>query len=434
MAGSDVVCKGQQTLLIVAVRTNIHKVIHYCTVFFLKHLAVLAKSFVSVIIVGTVFWNFINKKKRKDFYPQALLKKFFLFLKMAADCLTNLNAANVFFRDISSHFSNPKNSRVGIIAYGFIKANKILLRQNFCHINIFVFWQSFACFKEFVARGKLYWKPLYSAVLFYFNFKADNRSGMRRKYDWICINVSVCSRDVLQLKALYLYFLYQLLIVSVQSVQSIHKIMLNFMRGGIVDDKKRLELLQRFLCRRLCISHSLRFIKNQNRSVGGNHVNRAAACEFITFGIDNAGGFISFSAFDILVFIQRRIESLSVDNHCVYVRTRWKLVNHVQTLWIVDEEADFLSVMLHKVFLSIFKTLVNALADCDRRNYDNEFAPTVSLVQLVHGLCVNIGLTSSCFHFNIKTRFSCGMFNLLWADNKIIILNFMNVVQKLFFA
>ena len=52
------------------------------------------------------------------------------------------------------------------------------------------------------------------------------------------------------------------------------------------------------------------------------------------------------------------------------------------------------------MLLRHLKGLINALANGNARHDHDELAPTVMLVQLIHGLDVGIGLADAGFHFN----------------------------------
>ena len=52
------------------------------------------------------------------------------------------------------------------------------------------------------------------------------------------------------------------------------------------------------------------------------------------------------------------------------------------------------------MLLRHLKRFINALADGNARHDRDEFAPTIVLVQLIHGLDVGISLTNTCFHLN----------------------------------
>ena len=52
------------------------------------------------------------------------------------------------------------------------------------------------------------------------------------------------------------------------------------------------------------------------------------------------------------------------------------------------------------MLLRHLKRFIDALADGNARHDHDEFAPTIVLVQLIHGLDVGIGLADAGFHFN----------------------------------
>ena len=74
----------------------------------------------------------------------------------------------------------------------------------------------------------------------------------------------------------------------------------------------------------------------------------------------------------------------------------------VQVGAVVDEEAGFLAVMLHKVICGDFEGLFHALTNCNGGNDHDKLAPAVLLVQLKHRLDIDIGFARAGFHFNIK--------------------------------
>ena len=66
----------------------------------------------------------------------------------------------------------------------------------------------------------------------------------------------------------------------------------------------------------------------------------------------------------------------------------------------VDEVADFLSVFLGKMFLCHLEGLIDAFADGNAGDYDDEFAPTIGAVQFVHCLYIGICFAHSGLHFD----------------------------------
>ena len=59
------------------------------------------------------------------------------------------------------------------------------------------------------------------------------------------------------------------------------------------------------------------------------------------------------------------------------------------------------------------KGFIDALTDGDARHDHDEFAPTIMLVQLIHGLDVGVGLADACFHLNGQIVASFQLFRRL---------------------
>ena len=65
------------------------------------------------------------------------------------------------------------------------------------------------------------------------------------------------------------------------------------------------------------------------------------------------------------------------------------------------------------MLLRHLKGLINALADGNARHDHDEFAPTIVLVQFIHGLDVGIRFTNTCFHLNGQIVASFQLFGRL---------------------
>ena len=213
-------------------------------------------------------------------------------------------------------------------------------------------------------------------------------------------HIMVSATEILYLKALNLNPLYQTLVVGFQGIQDIHKIMLLLMGSGIIDGEQRIEVFQGFLGH--FTAHFLRFIQNNDGIVGCNHINRAAGTKLVTFGVDNSGCCVTLAALHIFILVHRGCECLGVDNHDVNPSRGGEGVQLVQVGTVVNEKTGFLLVVLHEVFRCILEGLVNALTNGNAGNYHNELAPPVLLVQLKHGLDIDVGFASTCFHFHIQ--------------------------------
>ena len=170
----------------------------------------------------------------------------------------------------------------------------------------------------------------------------------------------------------------------------------------VIQCEKRIELFQGFLRGRVLFAHLLRFVQNQDRAVGGNHINRAAGAELIPLGVDNSRSDITLAAFHVLVLVHGGGKRLRVDDHDVDAGIAGKGIQLIQVAAVVDKEPCLFAVALHKVIGSDLKGLLYAFTDGDTRHNNDKFAPTIPLVQLEHGLDVNIGLACAGFHLNIQ--------------------------------
>ena len=79
---------------------------------------------------------------------------------------------------------------------------------------------------------------------------------------------------------------------------------------------------------------------------------------------------------------------------------RSKAVNLGKLRGVVNEEADFLAVLLRKMLLRHLKRLIHPLAYSHARHHHDELAPAVVLVQFVHGFDIGVGLADTSFHFD----------------------------------
>ena len=218
---------------------------------------------------------------------------------------------------------------------------------------------------------------------------------MLRRYDnAFKIEVFIRTTEVLNLKSLNLNFLYKSLIESVQSIQHVNKVVLSAMRCRIVDGKQRIEVFKCLL--RYVAPHFLRLVKNDNRSVCLDNVDRTTGCKLITLGIDNS----RFLA--LAVLFQRGCKRLRVDDHDVNTGARRETVELVEVCTVIDEESRLFAIVLHEVLRGNLKGLLYALADCDGRNNYDKLAPTVTLVKLKHRFDINVGFTGTGFHFHVK--------------------------------
>ena len=178
-----------------------------------------------------------------------------------------------------------------------------------------------------------------------------------------------------------------MLVIGAQRVKPIDHIVFFLMRGGIAQRKERLELFEAFLG--LFALHALRLVDDQNRIRLCNNIDGLAAAEGIKFFVNDA-------------LVLAGIERLHVDDHDVDRAVGCKAVYLCQAVGIVDKKADFLVVFARKMLLRGLERFIDALADGDGRHNDDELAPAVALVQLIHRFDIGIGLARSGFHLDGK--------------------------------
>ena len=168
---------------------------------------------------------------------------------------------------------------------------------------------------------------------------------------------------------------------------------------GVAQRQQRRKKFQIFLGSRSL--NRLRLVNYQNRVCFGDDVDWATGAEIIKFSEYNCCIFIrSFAAFQLFIRINRFVECLHIDDHDIDGAVRRKAVNFRKLCGVVDEETNLLAVFLCKMLLRHLKRFIDALADGNARHDHDEFAPTIVLVQFIHGLDVGISLTDAGFHFN----------------------------------
>ena len=225
---------------------------------------------------------------------------------------------------------------------------------------------------------------------------------LRGNDDAFQIQILVRTTKIFDLKAFDFDFLDQSLIVSVQRIQNVDQIVLLGVGSRVIQCEKWIELFQGFLGSGVLFAHLLRFVQNQDRAVGGNHINRAAGTELVPLGVDDTRRSISLAAFHVLVLVHGGGKRLRVDDHDVNPGIAGKRIQLIQVAAVIDKKPCFFAVALHKVISGDLKGLFHAFTDGDTRHNNDKFAPTIPLVQLKHGLDVNISLTRASFHLNIQ--------------------------------
>ena len=176
---------------------------------------------------------------------------------------------------------------------------------------------------------------------------------------------------------------------------------------------QRIKLLQILLC--LLAFYRLRFINNHDRICFCNNINRTTRTELIEFHIDTSRIFST------------SIKCLRVDNHYINRGARRKAVNFSKLSRIVNKEANLLTILFCKMLLSYLKWLIYTFTYSYARYNNNELAPTISTVKLIHSFYVCICFTNTGLHFDSQIKSS---FQLHRRLNLICSLYCLNMFQN----
>ena len=348
-------------------------------VFFLEHIRIDAVERMSSLVVLLVLCNLVDEEQRQNL--DALMEKLTLSLQVRKNRFADLNASELVFADLADHITGKdfdavqELHRVVASVYRFHhKADFVLVQIAGIVVKI-ITDSDRRCFLA---------KSLCSNVV--------KLNGCCRvsfgKVDAFQIDKAIGCRAAGLGDALDGNLLDQPLIVCFHRVKAIDHVIdaVRLVCCGIAQRQQWAELLQSFL--RLLTLHRLRLVDNQNWVRFCNDVNRTTGTELVQLHVNTPR------------VLTLGIERLRVDNHDIDGTVRRKAVNFRELGRIVDKEPDFLAVFLRKMLLRHLKGLINALADGNARHDHDELAPTVMLVQLIHGLDVGIGLANARLHFN----------------------------------
>ena len=359
----------------------------------LKNLAVLAQQLVSVFIVLAVFCHFVDEEQRKCLDAQ--FEKFLLFFKVRKDCFMNLYPAHIVFGNVAGNITFADGVSVR-------KGHNARDRVDFRHHEALVLLHFPGFIIEILAHIQHMELSLRAVLVADLHLHFCPWRILRGDDDAFQIQILVRTTQIFDLKAFDFDFLDQPLIVSVQRIQNVDQIMLLGVGSRVIQCEKWIELFQGFLSGGVLFAHLLRFVQNQDRTVGCDDVNRAAGTELVPLGVDNTRRSISLAAFHVLVLVHGCRKRLRVDDHDIDAGIAGKGIQLIQVAAVVDKEPCLFAVALHKVIGSDLKGLLYAFTDGDTRHNNDKFAPTIPLVQLEHGLDVNIGFACAGFHLNIQ--------------------------------
>ena len=191
----------------------------------------------------------------------------------------------------------------------------------------------------------------------------------------------------------------------------------------VVDREKGIETCDAFLCG--ITAHLLRLVKDNDWPVLGNDVDRLAASEVITLSIDNKAGLV------LCPLLHVTGKGLGVDDHHLEAAFAREAVKELQVLAAVDKKAGFLAILLHEVVLHGLKALVDALADRDAGDDNDKLGPAVALVELKHGLDVDIGLSGASLHLDIELHPAELVHQLIALRDIAVMLDFSDISEEI---
>ena len=222
--------------------------------------------------------------------------------------------------------------------------------------------------------------------------------------DFLQIDIAVGGSRAYLLDTLHLNLLHQFLVVGIDGIQSEHHVIdvILPVRSTIEQGEQGLEQRQSLtrLVALIHAQHTLRLIDDHDRVTLAEHIDRTAAAKLITLVEDYACRLVSPCALTLLL-VHRRVEGLRVDNHHVHTGIAGKGINLRELLGVIDEVLHALAVVFPgKVLLHTLKALQHTFAYGDAGDHHHELCPAVTLVQLIHGLDIGIGLARTRFHLD----------------------------------
>ena len=300
---------------------------------------------------------------------------------MGADGFPDLHTAHILLGHIPDYLAHMDDFPVG---ESDEFADGIDLVYVVAPVLLHVFGQG----KQIIVHGHLAGFPVNGLVITDLKLQPGHGRLFGRNIDALQIEITVCSPEVLDVKAFDLDLLHQPFVVGIQGIQHIHQGMVLLMGGGVVQAEERVEFPEALLGG--VASHLLGFIQNDDGAVGLNDVDGLTAAKIIQLSADAAG------------ILAPGVERLDIDDHDVNVRVLAVVVNFSQVLGVIDEETGLLAVVLHEMLLHGLKAFAHTFTDGNGGHHHDELAPAIQLVQFKHGFDVHIGLASPGFHLHVQ--------------------------------
>ena len=375
-------------------------------ILFFEHIRIDAVVRLSSFVILFVLYNFVNEEQGQ--YLDTLVEEFSFSLNVGKYGLADLNAAQLFLADLTNDVTSIKLDTVqefnGIIA--------AINRLN--DKTVLVFVQIAGMIVQIESDTHLHGLLTDAGSTLEVKLQGGSRISLG-KIQTFQIHIALRCRAAGFRNALHGNLLDQPLIIRFHCIQTIDHIIdaVRLMGSGITQRHQRMEFFETLLG--LSTLHRLRLVNNQDRIRLGDDINRSAAAEFIQLHV-NPTGVLAFG-----------IERLRIDDHDVDGAIRSKAVNLCELCRIVDEEANLLAVFLSKVFLRHLEGLVDAFTDSNRWNNNDELAPAVVLVQLIHRFDVGVCFADAGLHLNGQVE---SPFQLRRRRDQVCTLNLLNVFQN----
>ena len=383
---ADVVSgRAQIVLVFAAVHGQI--LVENGQILLLEHPAVFAQHLVAVFIVLAVFADHVDKEQGQGL--DALLKEGLFLFKVGEDGLTDLDAAHIGFGNIADYHAGADGFAVG-------EGDGVACGIDFGDGVALVLLHLLGNIVEVIADTQDTGFPVDALAVTDLQLHAGHRGLLGGEDDLLQEEVLVCTPEISDLETLDLDLFDQLLVEGIQGIQNINRVVLLGVGCGVVQTEEGIEPLQRLLGGGTLLAHLLGFVQNEDGPVGGNDIDGPTGAEFVPFGIDDPG-FLALA-----VLFQGGGEGLGVDDHHIDAGAGGEIVQLIQIGAVVDKETGLLVVVLHEVVSGNLEGFLDTFPDGDAGDDYDELAPAVPLVQLEHGLDVDIGLAGAGFHLNVQ--------------------------------
>ena len=375
------VCRDRLQVTDIGIFANFQlQAVHHIVVLLLEHIRIGTVKRIAGSIVLLVFGHFVDKKEAQHLNTPEV-KHSFTF-DMRQDGLPDLDPAKLLLIHRPLYIA-------GIEFCSVLKSDRIISAVDICHgESIPVLFKRPRSVVQIMPNFYLPNNCFYTRRLLHFEPKVCSGVLILEKVNALQIEIPFCCGSTCLGNPFHRNFLNQLLVVRLHRIQPVDQVIETVLLvcGRITQREQRIESLKVFFG--LFSFHRLRFVDDQDGIGFGNHINRPAAAEAIQFHVDTPG------------ILSPGVERLGIDDHHVERVVAGKAVDLGQLGRVIDKEPDLFSVVLGEVFLRDLERLIYPLADGNAWHHDDELAPAIPLVKLVHRLDVGIGLSRTRLHLD----------------------------------